>query len=410
MSLEEFKLKFTKSGWPVYAGILVLLLVVYWLTQEWLGPKVSGFPVVKAELIQTVAASGKIQAPVRIEVTSKINGKIATIPVSGGQTVRVGQTLIVLENKAERANAEKARIALVQAMARLRKMTELTQAGSAQSLLKAQATLDKARKQHARTGELAQKGYVGQDQLSDSLRNLAIAQSQLATVQFQAKASRGNGSDYALAEAALNKARANERVAREQLTNTIIKAESDGILISSHIEQGGEVLAGKTLMVLSAGGKTQLIARTDGKNLPYLKSGQQAVVVADAYAGQRFNAELSNVNPALDAMSSSVELKFDIAAPPDYLRQDMKVSLDIEVARRADALCIATVAIRDDAGAEPWVMVVENGRAQRRMVKLGVRGDARVEILEGLHEGDLVLSATGFEVEEGKRIRLASAR
>ncbi|MFA6904565.1 MAG: efflux RND transporter periplasmic adaptor subunit, partial [Gallionellaceae bacterium] len=353
--MNKFKLEFAKPGWFIYAAIPVLLLVVYWLTQIWLGPSVSGFPVVKAELVQTVAASGKIQGPVRIEVISKINGKVASIPVSSGETVRAGQTLIVLENKAERANSEKARVALVQATARLRKITELTQSGSAQSLLKAQTTLDKARKQHARTSELAQKGYVGQDQLSDSLRNLAIAQSQLATVQFQAKASRGNGSDYALAEAALNKARANERVAREQLGNTMIKAVADGIVIASHIEQGSEVLEGKTLMVLSAGGKTQLIARTDGKNFPYLKPGQQAVVVADANAGQRFNAELSNVNPALDALGDPVELMFDIAAPPDYLRQDMKVSLDIEVARRTDALCLATVAIRDEAGAEPWV-------------------------------------------------------
>lgn len=410
MSFEEFKLKFNMPGWTAYAAILVSVLLAYWLTQVWLGPTVSGFPVVKGDLIQTIAASGKIQAPVRIEVVSKINGKVASIPVASGQAVRAGQTLIALENKAECANAEKARVALVQATARLRKITELTQSGSAQSLLKAQTTLDKARKQHARNSELAQKGYVGQDLLSDSLRNLAIAQSQLATVQFQAKSSRGNGSDYALAEAALNKARANERVAREQLGNTMIKAVSDGILISRHIEQGSEVLAGKTLMVLSAGGKTQLIARTDGKNFSYLKSGQQAVVVADAYAGQRFNAELSNVNPAFDAMGGSVELKFDIAAPPDYLRQDMKVSLDIEVARRTDALCIATVAIRDETGAEPWVMVVEEGRAQRRMVKLGVRGDARVEILDGLREGDFVLPATGFEVEEGKRIRLASVK
>ena len=408
--MEEIKLKFIKPGWPIYASILVLLLLVYWLTQAWLGPMVSGFTVIRAELIQTVAASGKVQSPVRIEFISKISGKVASIPVSEGQAVRAGQTLIVLENKVERATVEKARVALVQATARLRKISELTQSGSAQSLLKAQTTLAKATNQYARTRELAEKGYVGQDQLGDSLRNLAIAQSQLATVQFQAKANRGGGSDYALAEAALNKARANERVARDQLGNTVIKAVSDGILISTHVEHGGEVLAGKTLVVLSPGGKAQLIAQTDEKNIPYLKLGQQAVVVADAYAGQRFSAELSNVNPAVDVMGGSVELKFDIAAQPDYLRQDMKVSVNIEVARRTDALCIATVAIRDEAGAEPWVMVIENGRAQRRMVRLGVRGDARVEILDGLREGDLVLPATGFEVEEGKRIRLASAK
>jgi HlyD family secretion protein len=141
----------------------------------------------------------------------------------------------------------------------------------------------------------------------------------------------------------------------------------------------------------------------------YLKLGQRALVAADAYPAQRFDAQLSYINPAVDATRGSVEVKLDVAAPPDFLRQDMTVSVDIEVARRADALTLALAAIRDGAGTEPWVMVIEDGHARRRTVKLGVRGDSRVEILEGLREGDQVLPATGVVIKEGKRVRAVNS-
>lgn len=409
MSIGEIKLKFKKPGWTAYLGIPLLLLCGYWLVQIWLGPKVPGFLVVKGNLIQTIVASGRVQSPARVEIASKMTGKVISIPVAEGQSVLAGSTLIVMENADERASLTQAKALVDQAAARLRQIRELTQPVSEQALVQSKATLETAIKQYARTKELAEKGYVSQAQLDDAMRNLAIAQSQVATAQFHARSSKEKGSDYVLAEAALNQARANERVARAKLGNTVIKALSDGILISRSVEQGNVVLAGKTLMVMSPGGKTQLVVQIDEKNMRYLKLGQQALVVTDAYPDQRFNAELAYINPAVDAMRGAVEVKLDVAVPPEYLRQDMTVSVDIEVARRAAALTLAISALRDGTGEEPWVMLVENGRAKRRGVKLGVRGDDKVEILEGLREGDLVLPASGLTVKEGKRIRVSSS-
>jgi HlyD family secretion protein len=406
MNLDQFRLTFKKLGWLAYAGLLVLVLLAYWLVQLWLGPKVAGFSVTKGELVQTVVASGRVQSPSRVEIASKVTGKVVSIPVVEGQTVRKGQTLIVLESSDERATVAQARAAVDQAAARLRQIRELTQPVSEQTLAQAKTTLELAQKQYARTRELAAKGYVSQAQLDDTLRNLAIAQNQLETAKYQARSLKEKGSDYALAEFALKQARANESAARARLGNTVIKAVADGVLIARSVEQGNVVMAGKTLMVMSPGGKTQLIVQIDEKNMRFLQLGQQALVVADAYPGQRFAAVLGYINPAVDATRGSVEVKLDVAAPPDFLRQDMTVSVDIEVARRADALTLSAEALRDGTGMEPWVMLSEHGRAQRRSVRLGVRGDARVEILEGLREGDKVLPATGVKVKEGQRIRV----
>jgi HlyD family secretion protein len=407
--MKMVDINFKKIGWPVYIGIPLAVLLAYWLIQFALGPKVAGFSVTKGELIQTVVASGRVESPARVEIASEITGTVLSVPVAEGQTVRAGQTLIVLESSDERATVEQAKAAVDQSTARMRQIRELSQPVSEQTLLQAQATLETATKQYKRNLELSKNGFVSQAQLDDSLRNLNIAKSQEAAAQLQANSILKKGSDYALAESALNQARANEKVASAKLRNTIIKAVTGGILISRSVEQGNVVMAGKTLMVMSPGGKTQLIVQIDEKNMRFLKLGQQALVVADAYPGERFKAVVSYINPAVDATRGSVEIKLDVGVPPDFLRQDMTVSVDIEVARRAEALTLSMSAIRDGAGAEPWVMVLDNGRAQRRKVKLGVKGDSRVEILDGLHEGELVLPATGIAVKEGKRIRVSSS-
>jgi HlyD family secretion protein len=333
-----------------------------------------------------------------------------SIPVAEGQMVKAGQILIEMERGDERATVAQASAAVAQAEARLQQIRELTQPVTVQTLKQAQTTLDNASKQYARNKELSVQGFVSQVQLDDSLRSLDIAKSQLTSAKLQVQSFKKNGSDYALAEAALNQARANEHVAQAKLGNTVIKAVSDGILISRDVEQGNVVMPGKTLMVMSPGGKTQLIVQIDEKNMRYLKLGQRALVVADAYPGQRFDAVLAYINPAVDATRGSVEIKLDVVTPPDFLRQDMTVSVDIEVARRADVLTLSISAIRDGTSAEPWVMVLNNKRLQRRTVKLGVRGDNRVEILEGLREGDEVLPATGLvPYKEGKRLRISAS-
>ena len=79
----------------------------------------------------------------------------------------------------------------------------------------------------------------------------------------------------------------------------------------------------------------------------------------------------------------------------------MTVSIDIDTARRASALQIPAEALRDASSAAPWVMVVREGVAQKQALRLGVRGKGRVEVVEGLAAGDLVLPAS-VAVAEGR--------
>jgi HlyD family secretion protein len=401
------KLKFNKWRWPALLIIGVLALSTYWLTQLWLGPQVVGLSVRREELIQTVVANGKVELPEPVEIVSKSNGNISAVNAKAGQSVSAGQILLTLASKNDRGIIERAKVATALAEARFKKVSELTHAGSEQSLSRAKFSVESAKKQYARSRELAAKGFVSQEQASDALRNLTISQSQLATAQFQAKANRAKGSDYALAELALNKARAYERALRDKSGSSLIKAATDGLLTSCHVAAGDKVMPGKKLMVISPTGTAHLVLQLDENNRRDLKLGQQARIVAEGHSEQSFGAVISSISPAADTAQGKFAVKLDSLQSPEFLRQDMVVSAEIEVTRRADALLLPLAAVRDGDSAEPWVMVLDNGRAQRRRVKLGVRDKARVEVLDGLHENELVFPATGFAVPEGQRIRLA---
>ena len=399
---DEIELKLTLGRWPLLLIIGVLALSAYWITQFWLGPQVVGLTVAKEVLTQTVVTSGKLELLQPINIISQHNGKVTAVNVKQGQYVKAGQTLYTLENKDDRGSIQKARAAIAQAEARFKKISESTHAGSEQSLRSANVAVDKAKKQYARYTELTAKGLVSYEQSSDAIRNLAIAQSQLASAQFLAKASRAKGSEYVLAEIALSKARAFEKNLREKSGIRSIVAEQAGILIASHISAGSRVTTGKKLMVLSPTGKVNLALQLDAQIKSELKPGQQVWLAAEGHIDQRFSAEISAANG-----QGLVEVAFTSKQPADFLQQDKLVSVEIELNRRADTLSLSMSAIRNVDSAEPWVMVSDNGRAQRRVVKLGMRVKSRVEVLEGLRENELVFPATGLEVLEGKRVRLA---
>jgi len=158
------------------------------------------------------------------------------------------------------------------------------------------------------------------------------------------------------------------------------------------------------LMVLAPEGETQIVLQIDERNLAKLKLGQKALASADAYASEKFAAELVYINPGVDAQRGTVEVKLRVPGPPAYLRQDMTVSVDIEIERRAAALALPAEAVHDAAGPSPWVLVVKNGKATRQAVKLGLRGEGSAEILDGLAEGDRVVPA-GNSIRAGQRLR-----
>jgi len=258
-------LKFKNISWYLYAGISVVAILSYTFVQFYSGAKDDVVAVEKAELIQPGVEAGKVESSGGIEIASQFNGKVISVSVVEGQTIHAGQALVVLENSDDRAALTRAHADVTKAVVKLRLVKEMTLSFSEQSLARAQATHQNAKKQYARTRELSAKGYVSQTQLDDALRNLAIAQTQVETANFQARSIREKNIDYKKAESAVSRARENERQAQARLENFQITAEADGIIKTINVVKGNVVEAGKPLMVITTGSKLPLSVKIDEK-------------------------------------------------------------------------------------------------------------------------------------------------
>jgi len=372
------------------------------------GSTVRTLAVAQRDLVRTVVATGRVQAPHRVELGSQIVGKAARIPVDEGQAVKAGQHLVELDDAELRAAAREADVAVSQALARLRQLKEVQRPIAGQALRQAEATLDNARAQLRRQEDLFRRGFVGQAVLDDARKSVQLAEAQAASAREQFAATLAGGSDEAIALSALEQARAGADLARARLQYATISAPVDGLLISRDVERGDIVQPGKTLMVLSPSGEAQLVVQFDEKNLGLLAVGQRALASADAFADGRFAAEVVFINPGVDVQRGSVEVKLRVPAPPAYLRQDMTVSVDVEVARREHALAIPADLLHDAETASPWVLKAQDGHARRQPVRLGLRGAGFVEVLDGLKPGDQLL-AGGTHVRDGDRVRVVAS-
>jgi HlyD family secretion protein len=259
------QLKFKKISWHLYAGVFVVSILSYTLAQFFPGSQGDGVVVNNTELIQSGVETDKVEASGGIEIASQFNGKVISVPVVEGQTIQAGQTLVILENSEDRAALTRAHADVTKAVAKLRQVKEMTLSFSEQSLVRAQATHQNAKKQYDRTRELSAKGYVSQTQLDDALRNLAIAHTQVETANFQARSIREKNTDYKKAESAVSRARENERQAQARLANVQITAEAGGIIKTINVVKGNEVVVGKPLMVITTASKMPLTVKIDEK-------------------------------------------------------------------------------------------------------------------------------------------------
>jgi HlyD family secretion protein len=391
--------------WQVLAGFVVLIgagaLAVRW----WMGPQVTTESVLRRDFVQTVVASGHVEAPHRLDVGAQIIGTVQRIPVVEGQAVKAGDLLVELEAAELTAAGRQADVAVLQAKAKLRQLREVQGPVAVQTLRQAQANLANARAALARSQNLFSQGFNSQAALDDARRTAELADAEVRATQKQVETTAPTGSDRALALANVAGAQASARAASARSGYASIMAPVAGTLIARNVEVGDVVQPGRVLMTLSPQGRTQLVVAIDEKNLALLALGQDALVSADAYPAERFAATLAYINPGVDAITGAIEVKLDVAAPPAVLKQDMTVSVDIEVARRAQALFVPLSAVHD-ADAMPWVLRLEGRRARQRVVQLGLRGGGVAEVLGGLAEGDAVLVGS-TPMKSGARVRAA---
>src|SRR3989344_4467128 len=269
----------------------------------------------------------------------------------------------------------------------------------------ANATLQAASASLARVQQLVAQGFYSAAQLDEAQRAVDVAQAQQLSAQAQVQANADAGTDVVQAQAQLALARAATVAAQARLAQTTLVAPADARVLVRDVEPGQIVQPGKALLSLALAGATQLVAQVGERFLDQLLPGQKASVVADAFAGQRFAARVLTIAPSVDAQRGAIEVKFALEQQaPAFLREDMTLSVEVETARRERTLVLPQAALRGPVeGDQATVLVLQEGRAQARPVRLGLRTLDAVEVLDGLAEGDTVLRGGAAQAGDGGR-------
>jgi len=371
--------------------VVVLVAIGFMLLRLWQGPQVQGYRIELMPLVQTVVATGRVVSVSRTQIGSEITGVVLERHVQEGDSVQPGDTLLVLRDDEIAAQVR-------QAEAALDNLVNTTRQQANVMLARAELQLEQAVRETARRRSLAERSLLSTEALEQAVQDEVLARNAVETARLTVIAlAKGNSEETLLREQLAS--------LQAQLAKTVVRAEVAGTVLTRNAEPGDLVQPGRVLFTIALSGDTEIRLPLDEKNLSLLSLQQTAMAVADAYPADPFPARISFIAPAIDPQRGTVEVRLSVEPVPDFLRQDMTVTVNIETGRREQALAIPNDALASVQGDQAQVLAVRAGKAQRLSVTLGLRGLAMSEILSGLEAGEWVLADATAPFADGTRVR-----
>lgn len=384
----------SRSSRALLAGAAFLAVALLVLgVRAFRGPAVDVAAVSRTDLLETLVVSGRVLERSKASLGSPVTGTVAAVLFEEGDRVRSGQLLV-------RLGDDEARAALDEARARLEQVRGSGRRIAGEELRQATLRLEQAERELARILSLRRDGFASARDEEDARSARDLASSAVSAARERTRVLSEGGADERAARAALDSAAA-------RLEQRRVVAPGPGVVLVRSVEPGDVVPAGKVLLTLALEHDTWLLAQPDEKNLPSLRVGQKARATADAFPDRAFDAEVISIAPGIDLARGTVDVKLRVPDPPDFLRSDLTLSIELEVAEHARVLVVPLASVRD-AASEPWTLVVRKGRAVRVPVVLGARGGAVAEVRSGLEEGDFLVRDPD-RVAEGRRVRARPA-
>jgi len=356
-----------------------------------------------ADVQTSVVASGRVLSQARVDVGATIVGRVEQVLVREGARLKEDEVLVRLERLELEAAVAQARAAVARAKARVASVESLALPTAKAGVEQARANLELAEREAKRARDLLAKGFVSQARVDETERQLDLTRSQMISANAQLRAQDKGGAEAQQARSQLAEAEAALAATQARLEQTEVRAPAAGVVLERTVEPGDIVQPGRRMMTLALDGPLRLIAQVDEKNLPLLTKGAKATASADAFPDRRFEAVVSYVSSGIDAARGTVELRLDVAQPPEVLKSDMTVSIEVPGPLLKKALMVPADAVRQLQTSAPWVVVARDGEAVRVPVKLGVRTLGRAVVQEGLKAGDALILTRA--VEPGARVK-----
>jgi membrane fusion protein (multidrug efflux system) len=296
---------------------------------------------------EELQAVGSLRSNESVMLRPEVSGRIATIGFRDGQPVRRGRLLVALDSSLNQAEVAQAR-----------------------------AELDLAISNLKRTEDLARKNFVSSSAQEQAASNVEVLAAKL-------------------------------KLAEARLAKMLIVAPFDGVVGIRSVSLGDYVREGTDLVNIEDIHILKVDFRLPERHFTQLEVGQTVEVVADALPGARYAGAIEAINPRIDASGRSLEVRARLTNTDGRLRPGMFARVRVILGERAGALLVPEEAIVP-LGDDFFVYSVAGGRASRVRVKLGVRRESRVELLEGVKAGDQVVTA-GMRVQrDGQAVRVVN--
>ena len=382
--------------WSASLGLLIVGVVIW---QLWRGSALPAYQIETSPLVQIVVATGRVISTSRIQVGTEITGVVLERRVQEGDKVSPGDVLLVLRSDEISARVREAQAAIAQLQNARRPQAQA-------ALRQAESQLSQASREAQRRRELFASQSISREakEQSEHLENTARANAEQARLLAAS-----------LAEGASEETILRERLIAAQATleKSQVRAQVNGTVLTRNVEPGDLVQPGRVLLEIAKAGKTEILVPLDERNLGVLQLNQQAVCLADAYIDRPFQARVSFISPTVDPQRGTVDIRLTVDPVPNYLRQDMTVTVNIETGRRDQALVIPNDALLNQKGNAAEVIVIRNGKTQRLPVTLGLKGLVLTEVVAGLNSGDWVAAmpsgkskAQESVIKDGTRVRV----
>jgi HlyD family secretion protein len=353
--------------------------------------------VERGTMVKSVVATGKVEPITKIEIKSKANGIIKVLNADVDRAVKAGDILVELDREQLAATLRGAEANLLAARASL----EAAEAQLKKNVVEAEGPDEQfARRAYERAQTLFGQSLIAQSALDDAHSLVDVAENRKRAAQSQLAIARAKVTE-ARAQVAQAKAAADR--AAEDVANATLRAPIRGTVLSRDVEIGSPVssilnLGANATLVMTLGDIEQVFVRgkVDEADIGRVRLGQAARIRVETFKDKVFNGKVTQISP-MGVEKDNVtnfEVRVSIENPGQELKANMTANAEIVLEEHPDALIIPEAAVTYDAQKNAFVEVVAPGTKTGRKkvaVKLGVGNGTRIQILDGLKQGDKVI-------------------
>jgi HlyD family secretion protein len=386
-------------------GVLVLLAITAYAYQRF---GLSRTLTVGAERL-TVSAVGYGTFREYIPVTGNVvprttvyldaveGGQVTNVYVEEGEVVTAGDELVALKNTNLQLQVIAAEAQLTEQLNFLNQTTltaEQTRLRNQRELINIDYQIDRLERELARRRPLLPTGGASQGEIDDLEAELTYQQnSRAALLEAQRVDEEFRVTQVTRMRNQLDVMNKSLDIARENLENLVITAPISGQLTLLEANAGESKAPGQRVGQIDEQHAFKVSAFVDEFYITRVTIGQVATVDT---GGRTYELEVVKVYPDVRDRQFQIDLLF-LDATPDLIRRGQTIRMRLEIGQPADTLVLANGSFYDDTGGQ-WVFVVHDSGdyAERRSVRFGRRNPEGIEVLEGLADGERVITS-GYE-------------